>query len=105
MLYYCKFINIYLNINYLNTAVFKFVNNESKRIYKIKHLKFGVFHALMTRQFIQKSNALQRPKNAFSEISDFYSTPPVFHFLTSVFLVHFFPIYSHLINICFLALE
>lgn len=74
-------------------------------IYIIEHLKFGVFHVLMTCQFIRKTNALQWLKNAFSEIMVFYSTPLVFRFPTPVFLLQFYPIFSHLINISFLESE
>lgn len=74
-------------------------------IYTIEYLKFSVFHALTTCQFIRKTNALQWLKNAFFEITVFYSTPPVFHFPTPVFLMQFFPIFSHLINIGFPASE
>ena len=74
-------------------------------VYIIEYLKSGVFDALTTCQFIRKTNALQWLKNAFFEITVFYSTPPVFHFPTPVFLWQFYPIFSHLINIGFLALE
>ena len=43
---------MYLNVNCFNIDIFKFVNNESKMVYMIKHSKFGVFHALTSYQFI-----------------------------------------------------
>lgn len=74
-------------------------------VYIIEHLKFAVFSPRRPINSSKKQTRYSGLKKPFAAIVNFYSTPPVFPFSTLTFPILFSPVYSHLINIHYLATE